>query len=283
MRDKTFLIWIAIAVVIVAVLNLPPFLERKVKSVAREVVAPMQQTVSVFGARLKEAASVIRGLGGMAAENREMSKELTRLRNEIRLARGLADENQRLREALNLKRNHPDELLPCEVIARDVSGWWRTVRVGRGNEQNIEERDTVITANGLVGKVVAASRNTADVLLVSDPTCRVSVRIDRVGCSGVLHGRRALRKGRALCRMDFINKDAEVRVGDEVATSGLGGLFPKGLLVGRVSKIYKGPSGLYQYADVVPSVDLSNLSLLFAVGARRLPAGDDGLDPEVAE
>lgn len=253
------------AIVIIVAFNLPARIEGRVKAVAREVVAPLQETAGVFTSRLKEAVSVIRGLGGMAAKNREMSKELTRLRNQVRLARGLREENKRLREALRLKTSRADQLIACEVIARDISGWWRTVRVGKSQEFDIEEGSAAITADGLVGRAVSITRNTADILLVSDPTCRVSVRIDRVGCSGVLHGRRALKRGRALCRMDFINKDAAVRVGDKVVTSGLGGLFPKGILVGRVSKIYQGPSGLYQYADVVPAADLSNLSLLFVV------------------
>lgn len=257
--------------IVIAALNLPDSLERRIAGGAKEIVAPLQSGLSVFGARLKEAASVIRGLGGMAARNLEMREELARLRNEVRLARGLAEQNRRLRMALGLKQAHSDDLIPCEVIARAADGWWRTVRVAKESDAAIELQSTAITANGLAGKVVAASRNTADVLLVSDPTCRVSVRIKRIGVSGVLFGRRELIKGRALCRMNFINKDADVRVGDEVSTSGLGGVFPKGLLVGRVSKVYRGPSGLYQYADIVPAVDLGNLDIIFLIAPRNLP------------
>lgn len=254
---------------VLAALSLPDSLERRIAGGAKEIVAPIQSGLSVFASRLKEAVSVIRGLGGMATRNLEMRQELTRLRNEVRLARGLAEQNRRLRLALELKQAHSDELIPCEVIARAASGWWRTVRVAKESEAPIALQSTAITANGLAGKVVAVSRNTADVLLVSDPTCRVSVRIDRLGVSGVLFGRRELIKGRALCRMNFINKDADVRVGDEVATSGLGGVFPKGLLVGRVSQVYQGPSGLYQYADIVPSVDLGNLDILFLIAPQN--------------
>jgi rod shape-determining protein MreC len=268
------------AVVLIVVLNLPPPAERGVKTVAREVIAPMQETVSGFGARLKEASSSIRGLGGMAAKNREMSKELTRLRNEVRLANRFSDENVRLRSALRLQREHPEKLVACEVIARDVCGWWRTVRVSKIRGSKIAIDSAVITADGLVGKVVSVSQNTADILLLSDPTCRVSVRIERLSCAGVLYGRRSLKSGRALCRMDFINKDAKVRAGDEVFTSGLGGLFPKSLLVGRITKIYEGPSGLYQYADVVPSADLGNLGLLFVVVSDDLP--DESATKETA-
>jgi rod shape-determining protein MreC len=87
----------------------------------------------------------------------------------------------------------------------------------------------------------------------------------------VLSGRRALIKGRALCRMDFINKDAEVRVGDEVETSGMGGIFPRSIMVGRVSKIYRDDTGLYQCADIVPAVDLSNLDIVFLIESYQPP------------
>lgn len=267
-REKRFLVWMAFAVIMIAALSLPSALQSRIGDVSREVVAPLQSGLSIFGSRLREASLAIRGLGGMAAQNREMSQELTRLRNEVRVGRALASENRRLRAALQLRQTYPDELIPSEVVARDITGWWRTVRVAKDSGVEVPVNSTAITADGLVGKVVSSSRNTADILLVSDPTCRVSVRIERVGVSGVLSGVHSLGKGRALCRLDFINKDVEVRVGDEVVTSGLGGIFPKGLLVGRIARVYRGPAGLYQYADVVPSADLSNLNIVFLIEPR---------------
>ncbi len=243
-------------------------------------MAPLQEATTGFVSRLQEAGQVIRGLGGMAQENSLLKEEVTHLRNQLRLAERLEQENIRLQEALDFSRRSSRGLIPCEVIARDISGWWQTVRLGKGSNHRIRPDMAVISAEGLVGRVIAVSPHTADVLLVSDPSSRVSVIVDRTGASGVLFGQTAHRRGQPVCRLDFINKDAPIRLGDAVTTSGMGGVFPRGLLVGYIDKLYKEPSGLYQYADVLPATDLGHMRLLFAVddesdGADRYFQGGD--------
>jgi rod shape-determining protein MreC len=123
----------------------------------------------------------------------------------------------------------------------------------------------VVTPDGLVGKTVDVSLRTADVLLLSDPNCKVSARIARTGTFGLVSGTGPARDGAMLCRMEFINKDVPIRAGDQVLTSGLGGVFPPGLLVGYVDAVDLDESGLYQRADVVPRADLGRLTYVFVV------------------
>lgn len=278
MRDRTIGIWIALAIVVLAALNVPPWLARRVKSSVREAVAPLQGGVSNLGARLREAASVVRGLGGLAVEHREMSRELTELRNRVRALEPILEENARLRAALDFTRRHPRRLIASEVIGRDISGWWTTIRLGKGSEDGLAVDQSVITAEGLIGRVTAVSPGTADVLLLTDPTCRISARAPRSGTSGVLTGRRRPLAEDALCRLDFVSKDVRIRVGDEIVTSGLGGIFPGGLLIGYVDRIYRDEDGLYQYADVIPTADLERLTVVFAITKREptAPAAEGG-------
>ena len=100
----------------------------------------------------------------------------------------------------------------------------------------------------------------AEVLLVSDPACKVSARIARTGSFGLVVGRGVNLKGHPLARMLFIDKETLINEGDDVVTSGLGGVFPKDILVGRVEEVHIDEAGLYQYADILPQavVDLTD-------------------------
>ena len=132
----------------------------------------------------------------------------------------------------------------------------------------------VITPEGLVGKTVAVSRQTARVLLMTDPTCKVAAKFPRNGVFGIVRGGGVSLAGRSMleilcapdpCRMDFIAKDMDIRRGDEVVSSGLGGVFPAGLTVGYIRSSSMDRSGLYQHADIAPAADLGAVNRVFVV------------------
>jgi len=263
LRDRKFILLLTLASILLVLLNLPAPVSRKVESSVREGISPLQQAVSGFGARIKEALIALRGLGGLARENRELSSEMVRLQNETRLLRSLAAENSELRKQLGFAQRNVNEYIPCEVTGRDVSGWWQTIRLSKGVGDRVGENRAVISAEGLVGKTIDVSVHTADVLLISDPACKVSAKISRTGAFGIVTGRGVSPRGRAVCRMEFINKNISVLPGDEVFTSGLGGVFPQGLLIGYVEKVYTDRDGLYQSAEIEPKADLGMVSYVF--------------------
>jgi rod shape-determining protein MreC len=256
---------VVLAAVLIIVLNLPPSVSGRAKSMLREGLAPLQQLLSGMSLRVKEAAAGLRGLGGLARENQEMEGELARLRNDVRDLQALEQENMELREHLQFKQRAERVLIPCEVIARDISGWWQTIRLGRGSAEGITENKAVMTPDGVVGKTIDVSSRTCDVLLISDPACKVSARLSRTGAFGIVTGGGLQWNGRAICHMEFLNKNLPVQPGDEVVTSGLGGVFPKGLLIGYVEKVHSDHSGLYQRAEVLPKASLGALSYVFIV------------------
>jgi rod shape-determining protein MreC len=264
-REQRVIIWLVLGALLLLVFNLPESVSSQVKSVLREAVAPLQGALSSFSNKTRESVESVRGIGGAVAENRKMSAELVRLRNEVRRLETLELQNITLREQLRFAQTSARDLIPSEVIARDISGWWQTIRLGKGLVDGVTANRAVVTTDGLVGKTVATSPHTADVLLVSDPGCKVSTQITRTGLFGVLTGQGTSWRGRVVCRMDFINKDTPVLPGDEVVTSGLGGVFPKGLLVGYVDRVEEDESGLYQRAYVVPKADLGGLTYAFVV------------------
>lgn len=247
---------------------LPAALTLRGKGAVRGVTAPAERGAAGLGRRISEAASAIRNTGGAFEKNHELSYELMRLQAELNKLRDVEAENLRLRRAFDFHRRQDGALIPCEVTSRNISGWWHSVRIGKGRDGGIRTRCAVISPDGLVGKVVEANRGTAEVLLVCDPACRISARIRRADTFGLVRGSGINLRGQPMARMDFIDKDTEIQVGDEVVTSGLSGegdLSPKGVHIGYVTRVHRDESGLYQYAEIAPSATVSLLDYVFVV------------------
>ena len=269
MRERGFILWFVLIAVLVVLLNLEGPFSVRMKSSLRELVAPLQEAVSLGTRKVSEAIQAVKAFGEQVELNERMQEDLVKLRNEVLTLQGLEKENIELREQLLYGRRSDRDLVSCEIIARDVSGWWQTVRLGKGYLEGIQPGMAVITPDGLVGKTIDVSPRTTDVLLISDSSCRVSVHIGRIGAFGVFMGGGSTDLGDATGSIDFISKNADVRVGDKVVTSGLGGVFPKGLLVGEVTYVEKDRSGLSQTAGVVAKADIVGLTHVFVVVEER--------------
>ncbi len=268
LRNKKIAYAAATALLLIVVFVPLPSLTRKGKGAVRGAMAPAERGVSGVWQRLSEAVAALRGIGGAVEENRELRLELVRVQAELSQLRKAEDDNASLRRAFEFRRQVPFAMIPCNVISRNISGWWSSVRIGKGSRDGVAEHRAVISPDGLVGKTTEVSPLVSEVLLVSDPACRVSARLARADIFGLVRGLGSDLKGYPKARMEFINKDAEVRVGDEVVTSGLsgaGGVFPKGVHIGYVEKVYRDDSGLFQYAEIIPRASAGLLDYVFVV------------------
>ncbi|MCF7847739.1 MAG: rod shape-determining protein MreC [Kiritimatiellales bacterium] len=265
MRDRKPVYAAVLGILLIVVFTLPAGISLWGKGVLRGIVSPLQRGISGVGQHVGEAVAAVRGLGGMVEKNRELSAELVHMQAELNTFKNLDEENRRLRRMLDFHRQEPRQMIPCEVMSRNISGWWNTVRIGKGARHGIQWNRAVISPDGLVGKTLEVSHRTSEVILISDPACRVSARILRVNAFGVVSGHGANASGHPVVRMDFINKDAEVRAGDEVVTSGLGGVFPTGIHIGYVQKVERDESGLYQSAQIIPRATAGLLDYVFVI------------------
>lgn len=265
MKERALVTWLFAILVVLVAFNLPKPVSKRAKDILREILAPLQQSFTILGRRWQEGVRAAKKLNDLAEQNRRMEIELVYLRNQVRELRALEVENQELRKQLDFARRPERILLPCEVIGRNVSGWWHTVRINRGLADGLKEGTAIITTDGLIGRVLEISAHAADVLLISDPSSKVSARLPRTGAFGIVRGAGANAAGRVSCVMDYLNKDIPILEGDEVVTSGLGGIFPKGLLIGYVERVSRDKGVLYQTAEIVPKADLSLLTYVFAV------------------
>jgi rod shape-determining protein MreC len=167
----------------------------------------------------------------------------------------IEEENKRLRRLLDLKEHSLYEGLTSFVIAREPTNWFNTILLDRGEKSGVKENSVVITPEGLVGRVIKVNKNSSQVLLITDPGSEIGALIQRTRIQGVIQGRK-----RDLI-LKYLPLEADVREGDLVLTSGLeGGLFPKGLVIGRVRKIESPhPQDLFLNIIVIPAVNLNSL------------------------
>ena len=184
----------------------------------------------------------------------------------------LARENERLTELLGLR----DSLAPHSVAARitgaDASKLFRTATLNKGRRDGVSEGAAVIAAEGVVGRVVATSLHASRVLLLDDPNSGVDALVRRTRARGIVEG-----GSPAGCRLKYVKRREDIRENDKVITSGLDGIFPKGLTIGAIVAMAEEEHGLYRTAEVQPAVDFAKLEevLVVEAPAREVPPPAD--------
>jgi rod shape-determining protein MreC len=206
-------------------------------------------------------------------ENKRLKAELAaRDHHDYRLLE-LQKENYRLREMLGFKERTEYSLLPAEVIARDPSHWFETIIINKGYADGVEKDMAVVTSQGLVGNILFVSRNSSQVLMLTDSRRAVSALVQRSrepGFIGIVEG---YPEKDGYLRVTNLPPEANIQPGDAVISSGLGGVFPKGLVIGHILEIGKDQYGLLQQAIVVPAVNFNRLEEVFIIV--KIPVKED--------
>jgi len=186
--------------------------------------------------------------------------ENTRLREEVGKYQALNVKyrearatNIRLSKLLELKETLPPPTLAANIIGRDPSQWFKTFIVDRSNSDGVAKGMPVVTVSGVVGHVLDGGSSHAKVLQADDPNSAIEVLIQDTRVQGIVKG-----TGTGY-RLHYVLKNNEIKVGDQLVTSGLGGVFPKGLPVGTVSSVVSNRRGMFLDIEVQPAVDFSKL------------------------
>jgi len=203
-------------------------------------------------------------------DNDRLGYENARLREQARALEQLERENERLRGLLLLRDELPGEKISARVIGKDISALFRVIRVrlDRGRDDRVVGGMPVVTPEGLVGQVSRVTDRYADVMLTVDEGSAVDVVVERTGARGILRG--TGESDSYKCRIQYLLRADEVRVGDAVYTSGLGRRFPPNIKVGTISSVEKRDFDLHQLVEVTPAVSFSRLEevLVLTEGAR---------------
>lgn len=186
-------------------------------------------------------------------ENQRLRSENEQVRLENAAMNEILLENERLRDALAFKHLHPITSVMTQVIGKESSPSSSTITLNKGSDDGIEKGMAVIIATGVVGKVQAVLPGTAKVMLLTDPGSTIAVRVLRNSEEGLLEGKLVN------CALKYVSYYADIQEGDLLVTSGLDGVYPKGLAVARVVKVSKHEAVAFQSVVAEPSVGFSRL------------------------
>lgn len=199
-------------------------------------------------------------LVNLRQENISLKTRLGTLEIENQLLREKAAENKRLKALLSFKEKFSYKILPAEIIGRDPSSWFKTILIDKGSADGVSRGCGVIIPKGVVGRVIDVAHNSAKVLLLHDVNSSVDAVVQRTRTRGIVEGH-----GENTCKLSYVLKAEDLKRGDVIISSGLNGVFPKGVLIGEVSTIETEKSGFFQFVEVIPFVDFSKLSEVLIV------------------
>lgn len=231
-----------------------------------DVAVPVQKTVAMPFEAIRDGWDHYVALVDAEHDNESLRVEVDRLVEENLQLREALVASGRLQRIAEMRQRYEIPMLPAELVGVDVSPWFRSVLLDRGRDRGVRSGMPVISAQGLVGLVTATSRTAAKAMLVLDSQTAIDGVIQRSRSRGIVRGR-----GADSLRFEFVVRGSDVKPDDQVITSGLGGVYPKGLLIGTVVGISEPGSQLLQTATIQPAVDFGRLEQVFVM-LRRGPA-----------
>lgn len=271
LKSKLFIL-LTVTVAVLIIMGLSSKKNSKVNyigNVFSVVLTPFQEFINYTGGQIQGASSYLNDIKVVNKENEELRARINELKKEVKELSGFKDKNIELKKALDIKDQFSDvELLGANIIAKDMGNWFNIFTIDRGITDGISIDSAVITSNGLVGRVVKTELISSNVITIIDEESTVSARISKTRDLVFVRGDLKL-KDEGLCRLDNIFPDVDISVGDTIETSGLGGIYPKGIIIGKVKEIRRKASDLNRYAIIEPAVDFKRLEEVFVLKSKN--------------
>ncbi len=232
----------------------------------QSLTAPAEKALSGAVGKLEELRAALRDYEALQAENEELKARIADMAAEVRQSQGANAENDRLRQLLELKRSHMDyKLLDASIISWGSSNWSSTFDLDKGSFSGVEAGDCVITSNGfVVGVVTETGLYSCSVRTLIDPRAAMGATVHSNGLTAVAEGDFSLMTAGQL-KLTYVFETSVLELGDTVLTSGAGGVYPAGLVIGTISGIGSEEGGYGQYGIVTPSAELESLSQVFLI------------------
>lgn len=231
------------------------------------MITPFLKTGSDLERKITDVRKGLKSLQELEAENKQLAVSNKELQAINQTLRDLEAENNRLRMAMHYRERAAFQLVPARVIARDASSWWNTIKIDRGSADGVESDMPVLTESGLVGKTTTIAEHAATVLLISDENCKVASSIEGTREQGIISGERGSGTSQPALCMRFLSKTANLKPGQKVYSSGVGGVYPAGVFIGAIKEFRV--RELDGYATLLPAVDLTTLEDVFVVLGKK--------------
>ncbi|MDA8125803.1 MAG: rod shape-determining protein MreC [Deltaproteobacteria bacterium] len=239
-----------------------------------EAAAPVEGAINVSLNNLHDVWKRYLFLVGLEDENRRLLKENAVLNEQLNRYREDALEGERLRTLLDMKEAFQRKAVTARVVDSHRASVFKTILIDKGTAAGLRVGLPVLSHQGVVGRIIETSWQASRVLLMNDENSNIDALIQRSRTQGILQG-----AGSAGCTLKYISRAEEVQTGDVVLSSGLAGVFPKGLRLGVVTGVSRKEGGLFQKIDVAPAVDFGKLEEVLIPIMSFLPTPNGGKKP----
>lgn len=266
-KKKTGIVGIIVTIIIliflVVITNTDVAKMSYVENIVSTIVMPIQNGLTYLKNKIAGNDSFFENINNLQAENEELKKKNSELEQALREFEIVKSENDTLKEYMNLKEKYKSySTIPAYVINRDIGNYSNTIVINAGEKDGIKEDMTVIADEGLVGHVISTTEHTAKVQTIVDTATAVTSTISTTKDTIVVQG---TLDDNTLLKATYIPTEASVLQGDSVETSGLGGIYPKGIHIGTIKEVFNTKNPTDRYATVEPAVDFSKLATVLVI------------------
>lgn len=234
-----------------------------IENIASNIVTPIENGLTYLKNKVNNNDNFFENIDELKAENKTLKSTNSELEQKLREFEIIKNENEQLKQQLNLAEKYSDfTTVPGSIISRDISNYSKTLVINVGSKNGIKEKMTVIADEGLVGYVISTTDKTAKIQTIIDSasatSCLASSTRDTMVCKGTIESKPQLSASN-------IATDARIIQGDSVETSGLGGIYVKGIHVGKVKKVNAGSNKTDSYAVIETAVDFEKLETVLVI------------------
>ena len=234
-----------------------------IENAASKLVMPMQNGLTYLKNKISGNSTFFTDINNLKEENEQLTQKNSELEQSLRELESIRSENETLKEYLGLTEKYGEySTVPAYIINKDISNYSETIVINVGSDDGIKENMTVIADQGLVGYVISVTSDTAKIRTIIDTSssvsCLLSTTDESIVCKGTLEEESAL-------RAMYIPDDDGIIQGDSVETSGLGGIYPKGIHVGTIKRVVNTQNATDRYAIVETAVDFDKLDTVLVI------------------
>lgn len=233
------------------------------ENAASNLIMPVQNGLTYLKNKINGNNTFFTDINNLKEENKRLEKENSKLEQSLRELENIKTQNETLKEYLNLTKKYGEyKTIPGYVINKDISNYSKTIVINVGKKDGVEEKMTVIGNEGLVGHVISVTDSTAKVQTIIDTassvSCSMSTTKESIVCKGTLDEKSTL-------KAMYIPTDSNIIQGDSIETSGLGGIYPKGIHLGTVKKVTNTQNITDRYAIIETAVDFDKLDTVLVI------------------
>lgn len=260
LKNKIIRIFLGILVAIIFMASIATHGDNPIQKAANTIMTPLFSLGSYVVTPIRKFVDNVKNASGYEKEIESLKAKVNLLEAQSKTREEYIEENERLKELLDIKdgmmKNY--ETVTARVVSYEPNSWYDTVMINKGKKHGIDKEDIVINTLGVVGKVTQVGPNWARLSTILNISNSVGVKLARTGDIGVVSGDAALAEDKN-CKLEYLSNEKNLIVGDILLTSGLSGIYPPDLSVGKIIDIKSDSAGNLSYAQVEPSVDFSAL------------------------